>query len=209
MTRVREITSPLLWLTVSVLLLLLGARSCAGLTAASDDYTDFGPIDIIGTFFLACLFFANVGMAIFQAKKRVAHLSGSLMIVLTSILLVSMLRSQNSRNRQWLVQTGLLKYQAAVEKISQNKSRLTAHMSPLDDIVDSSALPAGTKVRGATNEDGSLTIQFIGRCNDAHEGYLYYSGTALKPKVGRSNPCFFERGEGFAYWHLTNNWYEY
>src|SRR6266566_518009 len=184
MTRFREITSPLLWLTVSVMLLLLGARFCTGQTAASDDYTDFGPIDIISTFFLACLFFANVGMAIFQAKKRVAHLSGSLMIVLTSILLVSMLRNQDSRNGQWLVQSGLLKYQAAVEKISQNKSRLTAHMSPLDDLVDSSALPAGTKVRGATNEDGSLTIQFIGRCNDAHEGYLYYSGTALKQRWG-------------------------
>jgi len=119
-----------------------------------------------------------------------------------------MLRNQISRNRRWLVQSGLLKYQAAVEKISQNKSRLTAHMSPLDDLVDSSALPTRTKVRGATNEDGSLTIQFIGG-NDPHAGYLYYSGTALKPKVGRSNPCFFERGEGFAYWHLTNNWYEY
>src|SRR6266571_6284430 len=115
MTRVREITSPLLWLTVSVLLLLLGARSCAGLTAASDDYTDLGPVDIIGTLFLVCLFFANVGMAIFRAKKRVAHLSGSLMIVLTSILLVSMLRNQISRNRQWFLQAGWRKYQAAVE----------------------------------------------------------------------------------------------
>lgn len=208
MTRVREITSPLLWLTVSVLLLLLSARSCAGLTAASDDYTDLGPVDIIGTLFLVCLFFANVGMAIFRAKKRVAHLSGSLMIVLTSILLVSMLRNQISRNRRWLVQSGLLKYQAAVEKISQNKSRLTAHMSPLDDLVDSSALPTRTKVRGATNEDGSLTIQFIGG-NDPHAGYLYYSGTALKPKAGRSNPYFFRGREDFAHWHLTNNWYEY
>src|SRR5260370_2443160 len=136
MTRVREITSPLLWLTASVLLLLLCGRSCAGLTAASDDYTDFGPIDIIGTFLLALLFLANVGMAIFQPKKRVAHLSGSFMIVLTSILLVSMLRNQISRNRRWFLQAGWRKYQAAVEKISQNKSRLTAHMSPLDSLVD-------------------------------------------------------------------------
>src|SRR6266566_2056190 len=206
MTRFREITSPLLWLTVSVMLLLLGARFCTGQTAASDDYTDFGPIDIISTFFLACLFFANVGMAIFQAKKRVAHLSGSLMIVLTSILLVSMLRNQDSRNGRWFLQSGWRKYQAAVEKISQNKSRLTAHMSPLDDLVDSSALPAGTKVRGATNEDGSLTIQFIVGGNNARAGYLYYSGTALKPKAGRSNPYFFEGREDFAHWHLTNNW---
>jgi len=209
MIKIREFANPLILFTIFAEVILLGYRFWAGLSSLSANYTDVTPLDFLGNLLLALLLLVNVGMAIARAKQRVAHLTASLTIVVTLVLLAAMLRNQYVENRQWFIQSGLRNYQYIVEKISQNKTKLTGDMSPLDDLIGASSLPLGTKVRGATNEDGSLTIQFIGRGKDSRTGYLYYSGTELKPKHGHSNPCFFPGREDFAHWLLTNNWYEY
>jgi hypothetical protein len=194
-------------INVTVLFLIIFFADCIWSGASGDNsiYTVF--VSFISLVSLVCLFFVNLGFAVFQSKQRMAHLVMSLLIIIAFCGIFPLcLKWGGNTQRQWFFQKGMQTYNLMVDKVIQNKAMLTDEESRLDDLV-------GRKgVYGYTNADGSITIRFQGRGNWLRAGYLFYSGSQMTVKPGNTNLYFIPSNNCYKnyHWvHLTNGWYEY
>ncbi|MDB6027374.1 MAG: hypothetical protein JWM68_3597 [Verrucomicrobiales bacterium] len=145
-------------------------------------------------------------MAAFRKKSRRSHITVSVLSILTLFVICAMGRKIASQQHQWFIQDGQRQYEPMVEKIAQNKARLTDKMRHVDDLVDHQFIG---RVDAATNKDGSLVVAFARKGVDARSGYLYYAGKDLVQKPDNTNLYYFPHNTDRTYWHLTSYWYEY
>lgn len=189
--------------TVLLLAILLGSLIWMGFSATYPSFILFAYA--LSLLSLVCLFFVNLGFAVFKSKQRIAHIIVSLLIVITLFWFFPFtIKWHRNTEHRWFFQSGMQNYEVMIDKIVQNKAMLTSKGSPLEDIV------GRPHVYGRTNADGSIAIWFQGRGKWLRAGYLYYSGNQLIVKPGNTNGYVFpDNPNDHPYFHLTNNWYEY
>jgi len=192
--------SVIIWITALVLGIFSASFLWMGLSPFPPSflYILFGSASVI----LVCLLLLNLGFAVLQPKRRIAHLSVSMVIILIVGCGMPLCgKLIGNRQRQWFFQNGRQMYQHVVDKIIQNKAKLTSINSPLNDIV------GRLDVYGRTNADGSLTVFFI-RGNNSRWCWLYYSGSKMIVSGADTNTFSCPDIYGHLYFHLTNDWYE-
>lgn len=190
-------------------LAILFASCVLGAMSVNNDFLLVSLFVTTPILLLACLFFVNLGFALFQPKQRMAHLIMGLLIVtmLFWFLPLSVKWHMNTQQR-WFLQKGIQIYQPMADKIAQNKAMITHNPTRLDDLV------GRPNVYGNTNDDGSVTIEFWGRGNYSRAAYMYYSGNKITIMPGNTNfycfPCYDGNTNDYYHlYHLTNGWYEY
>ncbi|MGA2242856.1 MAG: hypothetical protein ABSH11_12595 [Verrucomicrobiota bacterium] len=195
-------------LTVLLLVIFFASLIWMGFSATYPFFTLF--VYAVSLLSLVCLFFVNLGFAVFKSKQRMAHIIMSLLIIVAFCGIFPLcIKWGGNTQRQWFIQRGIQTYQPMADKVMQNKAKLTDSYIPLDTLVGRS------EVYGHTNADGSITIKFRGRNNYMSVGYLYYSGNKMTVKPGDTNLYFIANNLGYSepncyyYVHLTNGWYEY
>jgi hypothetical protein len=170
-------------LTVLFLVIFLVARIWEAMSVNNSMFMGF--FTIIPIMSLACLFFVNLGYAVFKPRQRMAH-------VIMSSLIVTMLfwffplsvDWHMNTQRRWFIQEGIQIYQPMADKVMQNRAKLTYSGMPLDTLV------GRPDVYGYTNADGSITVRFMGRGNYRRAGYFYYSGNKITGKSCYTNLYF-------------------
>jgi hypothetical protein len=171
-------------LTVSFLIIFFVARIWEAMSVNNYLFMDF--FTNIPMMSLACLFFVNLGFAVFQSKQRMLHTIMSLVIIIMFFGFLPLSVDWHMKTqRRWFLQKGIQIYQPMADKIMQNKAMITHNGTPLNNLV------GRDDVYGYTNADGSITITFMGRGNYRRASYMYYS------ENGPTN-----------LFHLTNGWYE-
>lgn len=154
---------------------------------------------------LFVLLIFHAARAFLHSKERLLSIKISVAIVIAFCIGIRILGVfVGERERRSFFSNEISKYQTIVETIIENKERLSGQSEPIGYLV-------GLKnVYGETNIDGSITIMFPGKENNARNGYLYYNGTDMKKySNGTSMYYLHDPATSHLYFSLTNNWYEY
>jgi hypothetical protein len=188
--------------TVLLLAILLGSLIWMGFSATYPSFILFAYAASLLS--VSCLFFVNLGFAVFKSKQRITHIIVSLLIVITLFWFFPFsIKWHRNTERRWFFQGGMQNYEVMIDKVVQNKAMLTSKSSPLGDIVGNS------NFFGQTNVDGSIIIVIAGRGGYSRAGYLYYSGSQMSVNPENTNQYCLPDNPYRFYTHLANGWYEF
>lgn len=186
-------------------LLLAAFIACESWIGFTTNYPPFiSGVGAVLLLLLPCLFFINLGFAVFQSKNRITHIIMSLLIIITGFWFFPLsVKWHQETEQRWFFQRGMQTFQAIVDEVGQNKAVLTSISSPLKYIVNYN------HVLGYTNADGSMIFLFASPGGYTRAGYLYCSGNQMTLNHDKTNEYFLPDNPYRFYHHLTNSWYKF